>query len=152
MARKRRDTKLDTRAARAKEKARREPYWTQIVRGRYLGYRKGAKGGTWIARYRDPETGQQRYQSLGASDDFEDANGTSILTFDQAVGKAREWFEQEALRSGEEVPSGPYTRKGTGLAVGSSDFGLAPRGAGFRGARGFPNFRFPRRRLGGTGR
>ena len=40
---------LGTASSRAKLKQRREPYWVIVVRGCALGYRKGAKGGTWIA-------------------------------------------------------------------------------------------------------
>jgi len=46
MARHVRNAKLDTRTARSKLEARREPYWTVIGKGAALGYRKGAKGGT----------------------------------------------------------------------------------------------------------
>lgn len=52
MARTVRNPKLDTRSARAKLSARREPYWTVLSKGCALGYRKGIKGGSWIARFR----------------------------------------------------------------------------------------------------
>ena len=55
MARSVRNAKLDTRSARAKLAARREPYWTVLSAGCALGYRRGAKGGTWIAKFRDRE-------------------------------------------------------------------------------------------------
>jgi hypothetical protein len=51
---------LHTPELRAKLPRRREPYWMPIQRGRALGYRRGAKGGTWIARWRDPD-GRKRY-------------------------------------------------------------------------------------------
>ena len=56
MARTLRDAKLDTRSRRAKLKARREPYWRSISEGLAIGFRKGAKGGTWIARHYSPTT------------------------------------------------------------------------------------------------
>jgi hypothetical protein len=36
--------------------------------GNALGYRRGAKGGTWIAKFRDP-SGKRHLESLGAADD-----------------------------------------------------------------------------------
>jgi hypothetical protein len=48
MARTVRNAKIDTRSARARLPGRREPYRTVISMGCALGYRRGAKGGTWI--------------------------------------------------------------------------------------------------------
>ena len=59
---------IGTASARAKFRARREPYWVPIVRGCALGYRKGKTGGTWIARMRGDE-GRQTYAALGIADD-----------------------------------------------------------------------------------
>lgn len=64
MARTVRNPKIDTRSARAKLPLRAEPYWTVISEGCALGYRRGAKGGTWVARFRG-ETGKQHYGALG---------------------------------------------------------------------------------------
>ena len=44
-------------------KARREPYWHRLEAGCYLGFRRGSKGGTWIARHRT-EDGKHEYLSL----------------------------------------------------------------------------------------
>jgi integrase len=65
--------------------------------GRAIGYRKSSKGGgTWIARlYRPDAKPPKRYESLGAADDFDDANGIDILSYTQAQAKAREWFSEE---------------------------------------------------------
>ena len=109
MARTVRNGKLDTRSARAKLAIRREPYWTAISRGDAIGYRKGVKGGTWIARHRS-EDGKQHYQSMAAADDARDADGIAVLSFSQAQAKAREWFGQKARElSGEAVATGPFT-------------------------------------------
>ena len=65
-----RDQKLDTRSARLKLLARREPYWAKLGPGRHVGYRRlGREGGTWIARAYDPETRKRTYRALGAADD-----------------------------------------------------------------------------------
>ena len=63
MARTVRNAKIDTRSARAKLVARREPYWTVLSQGCALGYRKGSKGGTWIVRFRDHD-GRQHYEAI----------------------------------------------------------------------------------------
>lgn len=52
---------------------RREPYWTRLRQGVYLGYRTAADGaGTWIARRREDD-GKQKYQALGHFDRYDDA-------------------------------------------------------------------------------
>ncbi|HIC79453.1 MAG TPA: site-specific integrase [Kiloniellaceae bacterium] len=111
MARTIRNAKIDSRSARARLSSRREPYWTVMAEGRALGYRKGKKGGTWIARWRDP-VGKQHYQTLGAADDALDADGESILTCAQAQARARPWFDDQATaHSAGWVHKGPYTVK-----------------------------------------
>jgi integrase len=110
MARTVRNPKIDTRSARAKLPLRAEPYWTVISEGCALGYRRGAKGGTWVARFRD-ETGKQHYGALGAADDARDADGLSVYSFPQAQGRARDWFRIKAAeQAGDFVPlDRPYT-------------------------------------------
>src|SRR5208337_3466462 len=108
MARTLRDTKLDTRAARLRLKARREPYWRSISEGLAIGYRKGIKGGTWIARHYSAEQGR-RYQSIGTADDIADPDGAHVLSFAQAQEAARKWFAHLARHDRGEVRSGPYT-------------------------------------------
>ena len=61
---------IHTKIGRAKLEARREPYWQQIGRGAYVGFRAGP--GTWIARLRD-RTGKQQYNSLGLMAEYTDA-------------------------------------------------------------------------------
>jgi integrase len=96
MARTVRNPKIDTRSARAKLPKRREPYWTVISAGHALGYRHGAKGGTWIAKFRG-EDGKRHIEALGAADDASDANGLDVFSFAQAQTKARAWFDGKAL-------------------------------------------------------
>jgi integrase len=112
MARTVRNPKIDTRSARLKLADRREPYWTSISAGCALGYRRGAKGGTWIARFRDDE-GKQHYEALGAADDARDADGLTCFAFAQAQEKARAFFEKKAreLAGNNEPQAGPYTVK-----------------------------------------
>jgi hypothetical protein len=72
---------------------RREPYWTVLVPGGALGYRRGARGGTWIARWRD-QAGKQRYRALGPADDRDEADDGRSLSFERASGAARAWFTE----------------------------------------------------------
>lgn len=115
MARTVRNAKIDTPSGRARLPVRREPHWTVISQGAALGYRKGTKGGTWIARLRD-DAGKQHYEALGAADDARDANGDDVLSFAQAQVKARAWFERkrrtigdDAEEEGSEADAGPFT-------------------------------------------
>jgi integrase len=90
MARKVRDTTLDTREARGKLKPRGKPYWRAIERGLHLGYRRlKGKAGTWWARH---YLGNQEYEieRAGDADDLSDADGVAILSYWQAQTKARE--------------------------------------------------------------
>lgn len=110
MARTVRNAKIDTRSGRAKLAERREPYWTVLSAGCAIGYRRGAKGGTWIARLRD-ETGKQHYEALGAADDARDPDGLTVFSFQQAQERARGVFVRKARElAGEFAPQdGPYT-------------------------------------------
>ena len=110
MARSVRNPKIDTRSARTKLAERREPYWTVISAGNALGYRRGAKGGTWIAKFRDGD-GKRHLESLGAADDARDADGLSAFSFSQAQERARAWFQRKAReQAGDFVPlDRPYT-------------------------------------------
>jgi len=72
--------------------SRREPYWMQIARGSFLGFRAGA--GTWIVRHRD-HNGRQKYHTLGPIDDFAEAKR-----------RAERWIAQ--------VANGPYRASSRG--------------------------------------
>src|SRR5215831_4297677 len=108
MARTLQDAKLDTRAARLRLKKRREPHWRSISEGLAVGYRRGAKGGTWIARHYSTEHGR-RYQAIGATDDIADPDGQHVLSFAQAQEAARAWFADLARRDRVEAMVGSYT-------------------------------------------
>ena len=112
MARTRQDSRISTRSARLKLKPTvnpgEEPYWCSISHGLAVGYRKGATGGTWIARHFNTATGRRK-ASLGVADDFEDADGIRVLSFDQAQAKAREWASLKAQEDTGEVQAGAFT-------------------------------------------
>ena len=81
-----------------------------ISQGCALGYRRGAKGGTWIARFRG-EDGRQHHAALGAADDARDADDLTVFSHLQAQEKARSFF---ALKAREQAGGfaqgiGPFT-------------------------------------------
>lgn len=110
MARTVRNAKIDKPSGRACLTARREPHWTVISEGCAIGYRKGSKGGTWIARMRDDE-GRQHYGALGAADDNRDADNLTVFNFSQAQERARAFFKTKARElAGDYAPEdGPFT-------------------------------------------
>ena len=80
-----RDSSLDSRAAREKLRPRGKPYFRAIEHNLHLGYRKGKHGGKWVARR---YVGDEKYvvETIGAADDFADADGVETLTFSPSSG------------------------------------------------------------------
>lgn len=93
MARMVRNQRLESRTSRASLAPRNAPYWCTIAKGRAIGYRKGTKGGSWLARYRSQNGGRCQRQ-LGPADDALDAQDSAVLSFDSAQGAARAWFSE----------------------------------------------------------
>lgn len=110
MARTVRDTNLETRTARSRLSARKEPYWRSISQGAHIGYYKGDRGGSWIARRRGGD-GRYSKRKLGTADDVQDADGVNVLDFRQAQEAARDWFKSESLKAAgiNSDPAQPYT-------------------------------------------
>lgn len=99
MARSQRSAKLETRTARLKLPPGIRHYVT-ISRGLALAYRRTEDGyGTWQARV---WTGTEYlYRALGVADDYQEADGESVLTFQQAQRKAGEIYEErDAIAAG----------------------------------------------------
>jgi hypothetical protein len=66
-------------------------YFHTFAIGRALGYRRRRKPpGMWIARIHRGDKIYQRH-CLGFADDVQDADGSNVFTFDQALAKAQEW-------------------------------------------------------------
>lgn len=82
-------TKIDTPTARNRLAPRREPYWSRVIKGGFVGYRRAADGGSWIARVRDG-SGAQRYESLGTLSGVDPAD-----QHDHACDLARKWFAKQ---------------------------------------------------------
>lgn len=74
---------------REKLKPAREPHWHDLATGQDLGFRPSTvgKGGTWIARYYDPDTRKRKFRSLG---DFGPLAPKD--RFNAAKKEAEEWF------------------------------------------------------------
>lgn len=70
---------------------RAEPYWTSLGSGRALGYRKGQLGGTWVARWTEPEkdpgTARPKYRQAPLGD-------VANLKYAQAVAAAQQFFTE----------------------------------------------------------
>jgi hypothetical protein len=72
----------ETREARRRLKVRPEPYLRLMHESLHLGYRKGPRGGVWLARVY--AKGRYRKKVLGKADDTQDADGQNLLSFQQA--------------------------------------------------------------------
>src|SRR5262245_45954589 len=80
---------LETATQRLKLTPRRAPYRVRVAPGVALAYRRTADTfGTWSAIVADGKGGEQM-KRFGYADDREPANGTTILSFDQAMAQAR---------------------------------------------------------------
>ena len=105
MAKRVRDSNLESRAARAKLAPQGKPYFKAIGAGLHLGYRKGKTGGRWVARLYIGD-GAYRVETLADADDMLDADGASVLTFWQAQEAARSLHAASAEKA---APAAPYT-------------------------------------------
>ena len=113
MARRVKDAKLETRAARSKLEVRGKPYWREIGQDLDVGYRRlHGTDGTFLGRRHikgkiSANGKKQPYETarLGASDDISDANGATVLNFWQAQEKAREWYANHTHA----IKGGPLT-------------------------------------------
>ena len=128
MARTVRDTNLETRTARARLAARHKPHWRKIDQGCHVGYYKGKRAGSWVARH-FRGNGKYAEKRLGTADDVQDADGVAILSFAQAQAEAREWFKEQARSAAGLGPAGPYRVR---EAIGDYLASYKVRGRGFR--------------------
>src|SRR6516165_4239858 len=89
MARKIRDSALESRSARLRLQIRRRPYTgPSLARGISLMYRRNKTNGSWVLKASD---GHGAYWTKGfaLADDFEDSDGKNVLTFYQAQDAAK---------------------------------------------------------------
>lgn len=109
MARRVRNTHLETPSGRLSLKIRTKPF-CRLETWLHLGYRRRANGGSWIGR-RFTESGRYVESKLALADDSQGADGNKTLNYDQAQKAAREWHNRESrVQAGlEEAHSGPGT-------------------------------------------
>ncbi|SHG08350.1 tyrosine-type recombinase/integrase [Bradyrhizobium erythrophlei] len=82
MARRTRSASLENRTNRLKLPIRKKPYTALIAPGIFLAYRRNAGPGTWSVKC-------GWLQRFGLADDHEDANGESVMSYWQALEKAK---------------------------------------------------------------
>ncbi len=77
-------------------------HWADLTGGLHLGWKRGKRGGKWLARV---YVGDQKYRriKIGTADDEATANGLTVLNFAQAAALARK-KQVEAAQ-----PAGPLT-------------------------------------------
>src|SRR5262245_23311747 len=105
MARALKDANLGTRQARLRVAIRGKPHWRMVEEGLHIGYRRlHGKAGKWVVRL---YAGGQTYvtETIASADDLSDPDGLHVLSFTQAVTKAREL----RARQGNGGRLGPYT-------------------------------------------
>jgi len=88
VARRSRATKLEARGARLKLPVAKKPVFAKIGSGLGLGYRRNATAGTWVVRASDGQGGNWT-KAIGTADDFDEADGNTVLDFWQAQDRAR---------------------------------------------------------------
>ena len=121
MARNIRSSTLETRASRLRLPVARKPIFVKVASGVGLGYRRNRTAGTWVARVADGK-GANWTKALGNADDFEAANGGSVLDFWQAQERARMLGR---VAEGEDASAKPAT---VGEAIESYEGDLRTRG------------------------
>ena len=90
MPRKIRDAKLESRSARLRLPIRKKPHsGPALARGIHLLYRRNKGNGTWVVKCSNAHGGYWTAR-FGQADDFEDSDGTHILTFHQAGEAAKQ--------------------------------------------------------------
>ena len=91
---------LENRSGRMKFKPGPKVYWRTIIGTLALGYQRRHAGsaGRWIAR---SYVGDEKYRQtpIAMADDYEPSNGTSVLTYAEAVEHVR-----QSYRTGQDRP------------------------------------------------
>src|SRR5262245_57794089 len=105
MARKVSFSALESRSARLRLKVRRRPYsGPSLARGISLMYRRNGTNGSWVLKASDGH-GAYWTKAFALADDYEDADGKTVLTFYQAQDAAKRLARGEDSRA----ETGPIT-------------------------------------------
>lgn len=89
---------METVRKREELEPRREPYWRSLGSGRFVGYRRTADGGSWVARAYDSGERKQSYKALSEVNKLPPADQYSA-----AVKAARAWFDHVDVGGSNEV-------------------------------------------------
>ena len=108
MARSARSSQLETRTARLKLPVRKKPYTVRIAPGVRLAYRRNKTAGPWITIAADGKGGNWM-KAFAAADDYEDANGDTVLNFWQAQARARVLARGDKSKSTSDSASKPVS-------------------------------------------
>jgi len=79
---------LEDRSNRLKLPMAKKPMFARIGPGLGLGYRRNKTAGTWVVRVADGD-GRNWTKAIGLADDFDEADGNSVLSYWQAQDQAR---------------------------------------------------------------
>ena len=141
MARSIRSATLETRAARLRLPVAIKPTFVRVAKGLGLGYRRNKSGGVWVMRVADGKRSSW-VRTIGAADDFAEADGGDVLNFWQAQDKVRSLARADRGGTAEPITvaqalSGPILLPccGSVLVHGvDPDFLIAPRPPRYRGS------------------
>jgi integrase len=114
--------KLETRAVRLKLAVAKKPLFVKVGPRVGLGYRRNQTAGTWVARVADGKGGNWT-KAIGNADDYDEANGGTVLDFWQAQDRARAIARTD--RDGDAASHKPVT---VGEALDNYEADLKTRG------------------------
>jgi integrase len=81
---------INNRTSRRALRVQGKPHWTKLLRGVFIGYRKNKTAPhSWVARGTNGDGSYWTETLPGEPDDFEDANGGTVLDYDQACSLIR---------------------------------------------------------------
>jgi integrase len=72
-------------------KESKKPHWERLGPGLSLGYRRNEHAGSWSIRAADGAGGEW-LKRIGTADDYEQANGSDVLSYEQAVAEGRRLY------------------------------------------------------------
>jgi integrase len=102
MARSIRASTLETRSARLRLPVSIKPTFVRVAKGLGLGYRRNKSGGVWVMRVADGKRSSW-VRTIGAADDFTDADGNDVLTYWQAQDKVRSLARSDGAGTAEPI-------------------------------------------------
>ena len=124
------DAPLTTRAGRSRLPP--GTHWRSLDARVHIGFRKGARAGRWLVRWRSGKGYEQA--TLATADDVLEADGQTTLNFDQAVRSARDHV-QTARKAATAKATGPVQTVRTAAEVYADAIEARQRAAGRKPSR-----------------